>query len=124
MRPSLSRTFGRTLRTGVLCGMLGLVGACATIERQEADSDEKLLSAAGFSMLVADTPAKEDHLRSLKQRTILRRDNNGQLSFLYADAQYCNCLFVGNEQNYQQFQRLALRRENAIARQETASSEG
>jgi hypothetical protein len=110
----------RALRIGVLCGILALIGACTTIERQEAESDEDLLSAAGFSMLVADTPAKQAQLQAMKQRKILRREKDGQLNFLYADAEFCKCLFVGTEKEYQQFQRLALRRENAIARQEAA----
>lgn len=116
MRPPMARA----LRAGSLCAVLALIGACTTIEHQEAQSDEQLLSAAGFSMLVADTPAKEEQIRSMKQRTVLRHDNNGQLSFVYADAQFCKCMFVGNEKNYQDFQRLSLRRENAIARQESA----
>jgi hypothetical protein len=111
---------GRPLRIGVLCGALALIAACTTIERQEAESDEDLLSAAGFDMLVADTPAKQAQVRAMKQRKILRREKNGQLNFLYADAEFCKCLFVGDEKEYQDFQRLSLRRENAIARQEAA----
>ena len=111
---------GRAIRIGAFCGALALIGACTTIERQEAESDEDLLSAAGFDMLVADTPAKQTQLRAMKQRKILRREKDGQLNFLYADAEFCKCLFVGTEADYQQFQRLALKRENAIARQEAA----
>ncbi len=112
--------FGRAIRIGAICGALALIGACTTIERQEAGSDEDMLSAAGFDMLVADTPAKQAQVRAMKQRTFLRREKNGQLNFLYADAEFCKCLFVGTEADYQAFQRLAFRRENAIARQEAA----
>ena len=116
MRPPV----GRAIRIGALCGALALIGACSTIERQEAETDEGMLSAAGFDMLVVDTPEKQAQLRAMKQRTILRREKNGQLSFLYADAEFCKCLFVGTEADYQAFQRLAYKREIAIARQESA----
>jgi hypothetical protein len=94
------------------------------IEKQETKSTEQLLSAAGFDIRPADTPDKLASLQAMKQRKLIRRqDKDGQLQFLYADAGLCRCLYVGDEQDYQQYQKLAVRQQIAIADQEAALDE-
>jgi hypothetical protein len=109
------------MSVAVTAAALVVVAGCGSIERQETETKENLLSAAGFTMLAADTPAKQAQVQAMQQHTMLRKPQpDGSLQFVYADASDCRCLFVGNQQNYQQYQRLALRREQAIAMQEAA----
>jgi hypothetical protein len=91
---------------------LNLVG-CATLQAPETRATERLLSAAGFRMMAADTPERVAHLQELPQRKIVRRERNGEAAYFYADRNLCNCLYAGTEQQYQEYQRLA--RQQTIA---------
>jgi hypothetical protein len=103
--------------------MAMLLAGCAAIEKQDTEGTEQLLSAAGFNIKAADTPEKLASLQRMKQHKVVRRElNNGQLRFLYADAAVCRCLYVGDEQAYQQYQKLAVQQENALMNQEAALS--
>jgi hypothetical protein len=98
-----------------------MLAGCAAIEKQETKSTEQLLSAAGFTIHPADTPDKLASLQAMKQRKVVRRETkDGQLQFLYADAAVCRCLYVGDEQAYQQYQKLAVQQQIAFADQEAA----
>ena len=98
-----------------------LLAGCAAIERQDAEGTEQLLSAAGFNIKPADTPEKLASLQVMKQHKVVRRElGNGQLRFLYADATGCRCLYLGEEQAYQQYQRLAVQQENAFMDEQAA----
>jgi hypothetical protein len=95
------------------------IAGCAMVERQEAKSTEQLLSAGGFSIKAADTPEQLAKLQAMKQRKILRRQGpDGQPQFLFADATYCRCLYIGNEKTYQEYQRLAVQQQIADANQQ------
>ena len=98
-----------------------LLAGCAAIEKQDTKDTEQLLSAAGFNIKLADTPEKLASLQVMKQHKVVRRElSNGQLRFLYADATVCRCLYVGDEQAYQQYQKLAVQQENALMDQQAA----
>jgi hypothetical protein len=98
-----------------------MLAGCAAIEKQDTKSTEQLLSAAGFTIRPADTPDKLASLQAMKQRKVVRRETkDGQLQFLYADAAVCRCLYVGDEQAYQQYQKLAVQQQIAFADQEAA----
>jgi hypothetical protein len=98
-----------------------MLAGCAAIEKQDAESTEQLLSAGGFTIRPADTPDKLASLQAMKQRKVVRRETkDGQLQFLYADAAVCRCLYVGDEQAYQQYQKLAVQQQIAFADQEAA----
>lgn len=111
------------LRSSVLAvlavWMTVLFGGCAMVERQETKSTEDLLSAGGFSIKAADTPEKLSKLQAMKQRKILRRQGpDGQPQFLFADATYCRCLYIGNEAAYQAYQKLSVEQQIAEERQQ------
>jgi hypothetical protein len=98
-----------------------LLAGCAAIEKEDAEDTEQLLSAAGFDIKPADTPDKFASLQAMKQRKVVRRETkDGQLQFLYADAAFCRCLYVGDQRDYQQYEKLAVRQQIAIADQEAA----
>jgi hypothetical protein len=94
-------------------------GGCAMIQRQETKSTEQLLSAGGFSIKAADTSEKLSKLQAMKQRKILRRRGpGGQAEFLFADATYCRCLYIGDDKSYQSYQRLSVEQQIAEERQQ------
>src|ERR1700724_292237 len=76
---------------------------------QQAEQLEPMLSAAGFRMLPADTPERQQQLSSLVPMQVdyyLRQ--TGTLHHDMADPAFCKCMYVGTEENYQQYEKLKL----------------
>jgi len=85
-------------------------------------STERLLVAAGFQMKVADTPARLAQVESLPQRKLTRVPYKGESRFVYADEQFCECLYAGTEKAYDRYQR-SLRDQRVADEQREASDE-
>jgi hypothetical protein len=75
---------------------------------QDAQNNERQLSAAGFQMKLADTPEKLAHATSLPQRSVFPTKKDGDVVYVYADATSCKCIMVGSEEDYQEYQRISL----------------
>ena len=69
---------------------------------------ERTLAAAGFQMKIASTAAQMSHVESLPQRKLTRVPFDGDSRFVYADAKYCKCMYVGTEQAYDRYQKIAI----------------
>lgn len=109
-----------TLPSILVAATVALSG-CAAIERQETESTESVLAAAGFHMKLADTPEKLAHLETLTQRKLVPHTYKGEVRYVYADAKVCKCVYAGNEAAYQRYQKLAL--EKRIAEDQRAAAE-
>lgn len=97
---------------------LGIVMAgCAA----RAIETERLLAAAGFQMKLADTPEKLAHVETLTQRQLVPHQRDDKIYYVYADANYCKCVYVGTAEAYQQYQKLALQKK--IAEQQLQAAE-
>jgi uncharacterized protein YdbL (DUF1318 family) len=102
-------------------------GGCAAMRKSDVDTQEQLLSAAGFQMKLADTPQKLAHLQTLTSQKLVPHTRDGKLYYVYADPEFCKCVFVGNEPAYQKYQQLALQQKmsqerlNAAAMNENAA---
>jgi len=70
-------------------------------------SPEQLLSAAGFKQVFPVTPAQKTRLSNMPQKKIFLISQGPKTYYIYADANGCGCLYAGNQQNYQKFQKLA-----------------
>jgi hypothetical protein len=81
------------------------------MQTQNTRATEDLLTEAGFQTRPADTPEKLAHLQTLP-RGIVRRQRDGQASYIFADRDVCRCLYTGTEQQYEAYRRLA-RQQNA-----------
>ncbi len=73
-----------------------------------AHDEERQLSANGFQIKLADTPEKQSHLESLKQRKLFPTRLDGNLVYVYADVKRCNCMYVGSEADYQRYQQMVI----------------
>jgi hypothetical protein len=113
----------------VLSAAAAGLAACVTPQMQ-AQQTENMLIAAGFLQKPADTPRRQARLAALppfrvlsQQVTASGRDTVG---YVFADPQFCHCVYVGTPQAYQQFQQLAFQQHLAqeqIAASEMASSD-
>jgi hypothetical protein len=93
---------------------LGLsVTGCATIRAHQTAETEQILAAAGFQVKLADTPEKLARLQTLTPRKVVRDVRDGQPQYVYADPETCKCLYVGDEQQYQKYQKLSLQKKIA-----------
>ena len=93
---------------------LGLsVTGCAAIRAHQTVETEQVLAAAGFQVKPADTPEKLAHLQLLTPRKVVRYTRDGQPQYVYADPETCKCLYVGDEQGYQKYQELSLKKQIA-----------
>ena len=87
--------------------------SCATGTQQgvnRGDDMERLLSEAGFVKYPADTPEKLDRLMSEVQRRVIPVQEEEQTYYLYADAIFCRCLYIGDDAALNNFERFIDRR--------------
>ena len=84
------------------------LAGCASREERYASANEQGLAEAGFQRRPADTPAKIAHLQTMTQRKILVYKIQDRLVYVWADADVCRCLYVGNEAQFQKYERLGL----------------
>jgi hypothetical protein len=87
-----------------------LLSGCAAIEKSNAMDTERLLSASGFRMKLADTPEKLANIKAMTQRKVVPHIKDGAVYYAYADAEFCKCLYLGTESNYQQYEKIAIER--------------
>lgn len=114
---SVVSLFGRApgrryaLKQGVLAvsavAAATLLAACQTTPPPPTGN---LLTSAGFTMKVADTPARQAKLASVPAGKMIPRVVKGKTLYFYADPKGCNCVYVGDETAYQSYQQLGRNR--------------
>ena len=87
-----------------------LLSGCAAIQRAENNSNEQLLTAAGFKVLPADTPQKQAKIAELKPNTVARQIKGGKVYYLYPDDQN-NFVLVGDQAAYSKYQSLVVQQQ-------------
>jgi len=98
-------------------------GACSYFRGREAERTDRLLAAAGFQMVAADTPQRAEQLKAQKPLKIISRTKNGKTVFTYADPYDCHCMWVGGPDEYAKYQRIALEKKIADENMESAQVE-
>ena len=99
------------LTMGLMVAAVSVVLAgCASAMQQTANQQEELLTAAGFSMKPANTPEKMSRLRRVPLYEVAVRSKGGQPVYYYADPNFCQCIYLGNESNYQAYRQLLIER--------------
>jgi hypothetical protein len=89
----MSKTMHRRPARFLALLVLGLSGG--GVSGQEG-KDMKL-EDMGFVMRPASTASQIARLRMLPPRAFVTRSKDGRRYYLYADPDYCKCVFVGNE---------------------------
>jgi len=86
-------------------------------------SMENQLAAAGFVMKPANTPQRQTMLGKLPaHQFVIRTGKNGVLHYVWADPLVCDCLYLGTQANYDQFQKYQLQQQIASQQQLAAIS--
>ena len=97
--------FGWTLSV-LVCGTLAI--GCTAIRRDSTLQTERTLAASGFQMKFAQTPEQLQSVQKLEQRTLIPTRFHGETRFVYADAEFCKCMYVGTPKAYQEYQKLSI----------------
>ena len=93
----------------------GFVG-CASYDAQNTES---LLVAAGFRTRTPTTPTQVAMFNRITPYKLERRIRNGKVLYAYADKQQ-NVVYIGGENEYQQYKQLALQKSIAEDQLEAA----
>ncbi len=80
-------------RIAAVLGVTLIAGAAAAGQ----EGTDMKLEDMGFVMRPALTPGQVERLRLLPARQFIARTKNGRRYFLYADPDYCKCVFLGDE---------------------------
>jgi len=118
MKPSIVGT----VLVSVACALLTspLLG-CAYIQKEEAKSTETLLAAAGFQIKWADTPQRLADLSGLEPNELTPQDRDGETYWVYADPKVCRCIYVGNQKNYSEYEKLKVKQQMVNEQEATAA---
>jgi hypothetical protein len=106
----------------VLCAMVGLAldaAACVSPQQQVA-LKEDLLAAAGFQVRPADSPHRIAAMKRLPAQKFVTKVVNGNPVYLYADPLDCDCVYFGNQQNWDAYKQEMFAKQLADQAQMTA----
>jgi hypothetical protein len=98
--------------------MLGIAG-CASPQTQVSQKED-LLAAAGFQVRPADSPHRVAAMKTLPPNKFVTRVRDGNLVYLYADPLDCNCVYFGNQQNWDAYKQEMFAKQLADQAQMTA----
>jgi hypothetical protein len=90
----------------IAASMMGLTAltACQTAEERVARQSDNL-AAAGFLVKPANTPERQAMLTRLPPHKFVSEINGDDVRYVLADPLVCGCLYVGTQQNYNQYKR-------------------
>ncbi|HXC91238.1 MAG TPA: hypothetical protein VNV18_13835 [Stellaceae bacterium] len=110
------------MKSTALCAAAGLalaLAGCVT-PQQEAAQKEDLLAAAGFQVRPADSPHRVAAMKLLPPNKFVTKVVNGNPVYLYADPLDCNCVYFGNQQNWDTYKQEMFAKQLANEAQMTA----
>ena len=93
-----------------IIGTVALVAfalGCSTTKQTE-----NLLSAAGFKAMPATTPQQQAHLKTLPPHKVTMVQRDGKTYYVYPDQAH-QVLYVGQDAQYQEYQKLRLQKQLA-----------
>lgn len=96
-----------------------LVG-CAAIEKADRANTERLLSAAGFKVVPANTPERQKSLQAAQPYKVERRLKGDEVFYFYSCPDQ-NLAYIGNQEDYSKYCQLEVQQQ--IANQKMAASE-
>ena len=95
--------------------LVTFVTGCATTKQTE-----NLLSAAGFKAMPATTPQQQAHLKSLPPHKVTMVQRDGKTYYVFPDQAH-QVLYVGQDAQYQEYQKLRL--QNQMAEEQAQAAE-
>ena len=104
----------------ILIAAIAFFSGCAAIEKRDTMQMERTLAAAGFHMRFSESPEQHANTQAMTQRKLVPQVVDGRNVYVYADSEYCMCVYVGSEEAYQRYQRIAIQQKLADERMQAA----
>jgi len=108
-----------TPRIAILALLPLLPAGCMSQQQLVADKEDSL-AAAGFIVRPANTPERQAMLNRLPPHRFIRRVRGDNVTYIYADPLVCDCLYVGSQQAYGQYQQAVQQKQIADEQEMTA----
>ena len=102
----------KLLAVMVLSPLLG----CASVSNSDNESNEQLLAASGFHLYMPKNPEEEANLKAMPQRKVVYMDKAVKPTYIYADHDECDCIYVGGQAEVEKFQTLLAQKRSADER--------
>ena len=93
---------------------------CAAIEKRDTMQMERTLAAAGFHMRFSQSPEQNANTAAMTQRKLVPQIVDGRNVYVYADSEFCKCVYIGSEEAYERYQRIAIQQQLADERMQAA----
>jgi hypothetical protein len=113
MSYSAKELFSMGNKKGLIISAILIItlAACASIQNKQAAKTEDVLVKAGFKKVPADTPEQLAHLQTIPQRKLVSHKHKDGIRYIYADANLCKCMYVGDRDAYQSYKHILLEKE-------------
>ena len=118
MSKSPTRLVSKRLGLLAVLPLLAL-GACVPQQQLVADKEDSL-AAAGFILRPANTPERQAMLNRLPPHRFVRHIHGDNVTYVYADPLVCDCLYVGSQAAYSQYQQTVQAKQIADQQEMTA----
>jgi hypothetical protein len=99
------------------------LSGCETLGQRVKDKED-LLSAAGFTVQLANTPQRVASLHALPANKFIPKTKGSGLTYIYADPVVCNCLYVGDQTAFNAYKKEVFTRNIVNEQQLTAETYG
>ena len=97
-----------------------LLSGCAAIEKADRSNTERLLAAAGFKVLPANSPQRLTSLEAMTPYKVERKLKGDEVYYFYACPDQ-SLAYIGNQSDYSKYRELEIQQE--LADQNTMASE-
>lgn len=108
----MRQSTARTLAVALAVAVAGSACASGPRQKRQAAERERLLTAAGFRQIPADTPERADALERLQPGAVVPVLHRERTFYVYPDKQTCKCLYVGRADEYDSYLNLVKQQKN------------
>ena len=110
--------------TAIAVAAIGMSLAACTTPQQQIATKEDRLAAAGFRIILANTPERQASLKTLPPNKFAKQVRGDRIVYVWPDPIVCGCLYVGSQQAYGTYRQNQLAKniadENLMAANENA----
>jgi hypothetical protein len=93
----------RRASRGSIFALLLSLAALAACQSQQVLQQDNDLSAAGFSVRIANTAERQAMMNRLPPNRFVQRVSGGIVQYVYADPQLCGCIYIGSQDAFEQY---------------------
>lgn len=107
----------------IVLAVTAFLAGCTALGREDVRNTGEQLAAAGFDIKLAGSPARRNHLDTLPRHRLISLHRDDRAYYIYADPDWCECLYAGSQADYAAYRRLSIieEQEDAVVRNADAS---